>query len=456
MKTISEPAREVPVIREVDVCVIGGGPGGLPAAWQAARHGAKTLLVEHYGFLGGMATAGMVGPILGLKDRAPEPCVGGITKEFCEAMAAIGGAVPWDEAMKTWGLGFDVEAYKVTADRLCQKLGVDVLLHSSATACVVADNQLQAVIIESKSGRQAIVAKCFVDATGDADLAFRAGAACTKGRPADGRMMSMGSFFQMGGMAGVTGEQRQQVAALMAQPVEEGDFVVYGKGVGGQGSVLQADRTSVNMTRFAGDATDVEDLTRGEMYLRDQVWRIVNFWREHCPGMENTYLAATAPHAGLRETRQLVGVQRVTGADVVAGRKRDDAVARCTYWIDIHCPRGLVRNGVHLCMQSCPQSDCPMITGHLAELPDELYPPDWFDIPYDALVPEQLDNLLVSGRCLSADYQAMAATRVMGPCMAIGEACGVAAAMATDAGIAPRAVDVPGLREKLQAAGAVV
>ena len=457
MRTIAEPAREIPVIREVDVCVVGGGPGGLPAAWQAAKHGARTLLIESFGFLGGQATAGYVGPMLGLKEvGSDQPTAEGVTREFADLMHAMGAGRPWEEHVKSGCIAFDAETLKLAADRMCAETGVELLLHATFAASVVEGNALKAIIIESKSGRQAIVAKCFVDATGDADVAFRAGAECTKGRPADGLMMAMGSSFIVGGVDRMKPEQREEAVRLVNEARDAGLFHVYGIGFGGHGSVLRQGYGCCNMTRFMGDATDVEDLTRGEIYTRDQISRIVNFWRDKVPGMEEAHLVATPPMIGIRETRQLVGLERVTGADVVAGKKRADAVARCSYWIDIHCPRGLANSkGLHLCRKACPNTDCYMIQEHMDELPDELYPPDYFDIPYGALVPTQIDNLLVSGRCCSLDVQAMSAVRVMIPVMAIGEACGVAAAMAADQTVAPRRVDVQELRGKLQAAHCV-
>lgn len=457
MTTIHEPAREIPVVRDVDVCVLGGGPGGLTAAWQAARHGARTLLIESFGFLGGMATAGYVGPILGLKEvGGPAATVAGVTREFADLMHSLGAGRSWEENVASACIEFDAEVFKYAADVLCEQYGVELLLHTNAVEAVVQGDTLQAVIIESKSGRQAVTARCFVDATGDADIAERAGAACTKGRPADGMMMALGSSFIVGGVDRMTPEQRTEAVRLVNEARDAGLFKVYGVGFGGHGAVLRQGYGCCNMTRFAGDATDVWDLTRGEIYTRDQIRRIVEFWRTQVPGMEEAHLVATPPMIGIRETRQLVGLERVTGADVVAGRRSPEAVARCSYWIDIHCPRGLADSkGVHLCRQSCPQSDCYMLTDHLEELPDELYPPDYFDIPYGALVPEKLDNLLVSGRCCSLDYQAMSAARVMAPVMGIGEACGVAAALAADQGVAPRALDAQQVRKSLQAAGAV-
>lgn len=457
MKTIAEPARDIPVVREVDVCVLGGGPGGITAAWQAARHGAKTLLVESFGCLGGMATSGYVGPILGLKEVGAETAtVAGVTREFADLMHSMGAGRPWEDNVKSGCIAFDAETFKLACDRMCAQYGVELLFHTNAVQPVVEGDALKAVIIESKSGRQAIVAKCFVDATGDADMAFRAGAECTKGRPADGLMMALGSCFIVGGVDKMTREQQAEAVRLVNEARDRGEFLVYGVGFGGHGSVLRTGYGSCNMTRFPGDATNVEDLTRGEVYTRDQIDRIVRFWHDHVPGMEDAHLVATPAMIGIRETRQLVGLARVVGQDVVEGRKLEDAVARCSYWIDIHCPRGLANScGLHLCRKACPESDCYMIREHLDELPDELYPPDYFDIPYGALVPVKLDNLLVSGRACSLDYQAMAAARVMAPVMAIGEACGVAAALAADAGTTPRAVDPQAVRAALLAAGSV-
>ncbi|MEN6641884.1 MAG: FAD-dependent oxidoreductase [Armatimonadia bacterium] len=456
MKTIVEPAREVPVVRDVDVCVLGGGPGGITAAWQAAKHGAKTLLVEHYGFLGGMATAGLVGPILGLREVGKDAAtVEGMTREFADLMLSLGAGRPWEEHVRTGCIPFEAETFKLACDQMCGRYGVDLLLHSTAVGAVVEEGALRAVTIENKSGRQAIMAKCFVDATGDADIAFRAGAECTLGRPVDNMPMANGSTFHVGGLENLTDEMRKAAAQVMDEARQEGIIKVYGLGVGGQGSTLRAGFTSINCTRWPGNPADVEVLTEGEVYTRDMIHRIVKLWRERVPGMENAYLALTPTQLGLRESRQLVGEKRVVGADVVEGKKLADAVARCSYWIDIHCPRGFAAPGVHLCWKKCAQTDCYMMTEHMDMLPDELYPPDYFDIPYGALVPAKLDNLLVSGRCCSLDYQAMSAARVMGPVMAIGEACGVAAAMAADGRKAPREVEVEALREKLLAAGCV-
>ncbi len=459
MNSVMQPARQVPVIADVDVCVIGGGPSGLPAAIAAARQGASVLLVEMHGFFGGMATAGFVGPILGhTASRSDIPAIGGIPREMCERMAGIGHAVEWEKSLKNWGVAFTAEGYKIIADRMVREAGVRTLFHCFFVDSVVEAGRMTHAIVESKSGRQAISAKVFVDATGDADAAYRAGAECTKGRPADGRPMSMGSMFHIGGVDKVPTEAKQTAVAKLREAVQAGELNLYGCGMGGHGSTLRPHEGSVNMTRFAGDCTDVEVLTEGEFATRDMTWRSLEIFRS-VPGCEGLYIAATPAHVGLRESRQLVGLARITGEDAVKANKYEDSIARCGYWIDIHCPRGLVDGGaVHLCSVNCTKTDCYMLTEYADQLPDELYPPDgdWFDIPYRCLVPEKIDGLLVCGRCISADYQAMSAMRVMGPCMATGQAAGTAAAMAALAQIRPRSVDVPTLRETLAATGALI
>lgn len=460
MRTIHEPARETPVVAEVDVCVVGGGPGGLPAAVAAARCGARTLLVERYGFLGGLATAGLVVPILGhTASRGHRPIVEGLLKEMVERMHALGGAPCWEDTLKEWGIRFDAEALKRVADVMAQEAGVDLLLHSWAADAVPSGNRIDAVLLESKSGRQAVAAKVFVDATGDADVAFRAGVPTRQGRAFDGAVESMGSFMHIGGAEDTTAEQRREASERVKEEMAEGRLPFYNPGISGS-NLAHRDRFSPNVTRWAGDPTDVRDLTQAELNVRRDVWELMSVLREKAPGFEGVYLQATSPQVGPRESRQVLGAYELTGEDVHRGAKFEDAVARGSWWIDIHCPLGQTYP-VHLCVKECPRGErCSFWAAEHDRMfgRDELHPPDddWYDIPYRCLVPRESANLLVSGRCISATHEGMAGARVMGTCVAIGQAAGTAAAMAADKGLAPREVDVQALRARLRADGALV
>jgi len=460
MKAILEPQREIPVIADADVVVVGGGPGGLPAAIAAARHGVSVLLVERYGFMGGLATAGLVKPILGhTASESHTPIVEGLLKELTERMYAIGGAPTWAEACQEWGVRFDAEALKVVADRMCKEAGVDLLLHTFATDVVVENDAIKALIVESKSGRQAVTGQDFIDATGDGDVAFRAGAPTKQGRDFDGQVESMGSFIHIGGIEGATDVQKAAAREKLREAMAVGEFRFYGNGFTGSND-MHPDYFSPNMTRWPGDSTNVRDMTRAEVGVRDQVWKFIAFLQQQ-PGFEHAYVQMTSPQVGPRESRQVIGDYVLTGDDVQQGRKFDDAVARGSWWIDIHCPLGYTYP-VHLCIKACPrQEKCAFWAAEhdkTMRAKADLYPSDddWYDIPYRCLTPKKIDNLLVSGRCISATHQGMAGARVMGTCIAIGQAAGTAAAFAAREHVAARDVDVVALRAALQADGVLL
>lgn len=306
-RTFREPARELPVIAEADVVVAGGGPAGFAAAVAAAREGARTILIERYGFLGGLATAGMVAPILGhTASESDVPIVEGILKELTDRMHALGGARSWDEALHQWGINFDVEALKYVADEMVSEAGVELLLHTLAVDIVGDEGRLEGVVVESKSGRQVVAGPVVVDATGDADLVARAGLPFTQGRAFDGAVQSMGSFFYLAGVPELPEDRRRQAMELVRQKLESGELHFYHPGFLSVNTV-HSDYYSPNMTRIPADPTDVGDLTRGEMIARREVWKLLETLRSEVEGFQDAYILATAPQVGARESRQIGG-----------------------------------------------------------------------------------------------------------------------------------------------------
>ncbi len=458
-KSIREAGREVPVYAEADVVVAGGGPAGLAAALAAARSGASTVLIERYGYLGGMATAGLIGPILGHTAGKGRPTVEGLCREITDRMAALGGAVPWEKAIDDWGVRFDPEAFKYVADRMVEEDGVRLLLHGLVCGAAWGDGALDAVLLEAKQGRLAVRGTVFVDATGDADVVFRAGLPTTKGRNFDGRTMAMGSMFRIRGMDPGYGKHMKEIQKRIHEGRASGELPVYG-GPGGDGATMCDDELTCNVSRAAGDATDVAQLTAAEVNVRRDTWGIVRFYRENLPGFENVRLECTPAHVGVRETRQAVGDYVMTGRDIVEAAKQPDGIARSSYWIDIHCCLGYTKPPAHVCRRDCGATqECAALAEAPDELPERLYPPEgeWCDVPYRSLTVKGASNVLAAGRCISADHHAMGAVRVMAICMAIGEAAGTAAARAADLhGGDVRAVDVAGLRARLTGQGALI
>jgi len=461
MRTISEPARQIPVTYEADVVVCGGGPGGFPAAIAAARHGAKTVLIERYGFLGGLASAGLVAPILGhTASDSDRPIVEGILREMTERMHALGGAPTWEETLPTWGISFDAEALKIVLDEMCQEVGVEVLFHTQIVDAIQEGDKISAVVVENKSGRQAIAGRIFVDSTGDADIAHMVGATTTHGRGFDGMGESMGSFFHLSGYSEMTQERRAEVMKQIEHEMEDGRFHFYNPGFLGSNTYHRDDHASANMTRFSGNSDSAEDMTRGEMSVRRDVWELVRYLRANVPEFSDCYVQQTSPQVGPRESRQIVGPYALTGEDVHAGNKFDDGIARGSWWIDIHCPLGNTWP-VHLCVVECPQqASCPYWAAKHEQMwsKDDLKPPqdDWYDIPYRSLLSVDVRNLLSSGRCISATHEGMAGARVMGTCIAIGQAAGTAAALASQRNVALSDVNVALLQETLRQDGQLV
>lgn len=434
--------KEVPVEGRYDVVVCGGGPAGFIAAIAAARGGARTALVEQYGFLGGMATAGYVAPLSVFTYNGAK-VIGGIPWEFIERLSEMGGGL----IEKPLGnVAFDPELYKLCVQRMVLEAGVDLFLHSYLSGCSAVDGRIEHIFMENKNGTEALEAKVFIDATGDADLAFMAGAPMQP--PHKEPLQPLSTYFILSGvdtdspLLQESMHHNRQGVNCHCLPVRE-KLLSMGSEVGLKDwggpwfcTTLHPGCVTVNMTRTAADACDNRDFGAAECRLREDVFRAAAILRENFPEFKDSYVSAVAPQAGVRETRRLLGVHTITAEEYVSGFRYPDSVSRGAHPIDIHSSNGASQRATFLKQAA------------------------W--VPYRALIAPGFPNLLVAGRCISADREAFASLRVQASCMGTGQAAGVAAAMAVRVSPAAPgapdvyAVDVPALCTRLRALGAVI
>jgi hypothetical protein len=409
MRTITEPARQLPIISQSDVVVAGGGPGGIVAALAAARAGAKTLLIERYGFLGGMATAGLMTSFNGFRNEVPPnhvQTVRGIAQEIVDRLLSAGGACACTAhgnfgelkpGQCPYAVSFDPEVLKRIALEMLGKAGVRIMLHTLFCRTLGEGRSIDALAVESKSGRATVKGSIYIDATGDGDVAFSAGAGFEKAVTNEERLMAATLMYRLAGIPRPAENERRLWI--------NGMTTSWGPGVA------------------EVDASDVGSLTRAEIQARAALPGHIDEWRKSFP---QATLVETATIIGIRESRRIKGLYTITEEDCLSGRPHQDSIAVSSNPVPAYYGERRFLN-------------------HLG-----------FEIPYRSLVPADLDNLILAGRCISACQPAFQSARSMAPLMAISQAAGAAAALCVAGKRSPMALDPAALQERLVRDGAVV
>lgn len=433
------PAEAAPVSHVVDVAVIGGGPAGIAAAISAASNGARTLLVEQRGFLGGMGTVALVPAFCPFTDKV-KPVIKGLGLKLMERMKKSCNEDYRNVYSETldW-VPIDPEVLKRVYDDAVLESGVELLYHTFVYDVLLSEDRrtVDGIVIVNKSGRSVVRARYVIDATGDADIAAKAGVPFQKGGE-NGELQSGSMCYLLTNVdrnkyskyletSGEHGQLPQTVERAMADgALPEGRKMVSGL------AWINDYLVGVNFGHVFGiDGTKAEDLTRGAIEGRKLVERQVQFFRQYVPGFEHAHVVATGEQVGIRETRRIVGDYVLTGQDFMEARSFEDDIARNAYYIDIH-------------MASSKQN---MTISHLP-------PGKSHGVPYRVLLPAGIDNMWVPGRAASSDRVVQGSLRVMPNCFAMGEASGIAASLALKASAASREVSIAELQQTLLQRGA--
>jgi len=463
-RSLTEAARQTPVWGEYDVVVLGGGPAGMAAAVAAARAGRSTLLVERYGFLGGMGTAAGVTNFCGLHANVHgeiRQVVHGVAGDLLQRIARLGGLnEPHALFGKTVAQAYDTAAYKIAADELLLSAGVEVLFHALAAGVVMdGARRVQALLVETKSGRFAVIGRSFIDASGDGDLAAWAGVPCDLG-DGQGNMLYPSTMFRLNGIDPErAGKAWELIPKLMLQAEAEGRYQFPRKTpiVRPQKSGIE---WRVNLTQLANregnamNGIDARELSEAEVLGRRQIAEVAGFLRE-VPGFERSYIVDIAPQVGIRETRRVRGAYQLTEADVLECASFDDTIGVNGWPLELH-----LKGDVEFRWPKIPESR------GFNHLPYRMIvplagaePPQAGAAPSGGSAkrvgePVTLDNLWVAGRCASMSHEAQSAARVTGACFVMGEAAGTAADLALKEGVPAAGVDVASLQSRLEHQGA--
>ena len=450
---VQEPAREIPIIGEVDVLVLGSGPAGISAAITAGREGMKTLLVEQGGDVGGIATAGLMSHWTGHTE-------GGIYEEILERSCECTGT----DAAGQGGMDFNgderqiinPEKLKTVFLDMLVEAGVDLRLYTMASDPIMDGDTIRGVILQSKNGREAVLAKIVIDATGDGDIAARAGVPFFMGRETDGKMQPATLMFKVAGVDVERGifpggfEDHFMIPAKEIPVLKDCDHcqeTSYDIQALGEkelpkptGHVLLYRTTlpgivTCNMTNCIGiDGTKAEDLTKATYICRKQMDAIVAFLQNYVPGFENCYLISSASLIGIRETRHFEGEARITEQDISEARVFDDwVVTKAKFNFDVH---NLTGNGLDA-------------TGSQKEFKQT----KGYTIPYGCFVPKKVENLYLAGRDISGTHMAHSNYRVMPICANMGQAVGVAAALCVKQNLTPRKLQAAQVQARMRELG---
>jgi hypothetical protein len=444
-RKITEPAREMDVYYEADVVVVGGGPGGHSAAMAAARNGAKTILIERYGHLGGMATGGIVIQIPHMSDGSTEQQIAGLCQEWLDRLDPIGGSLcprredigsddtelvsKWKRFMGNVKDGrieytawVDPELLKCVLNDMVEEAGVKLSLHSWGTRAIVENNKVQGVFFESKSGRQAILGKVIIDGTGDGDLLVSAGADFDATLMPKSRSSALALVFRLGNC------DYQALCDFREAAPEKWEALIKGltEVAGTRLLPLPSPRNDVLwVNNWIPDLNcmNVTDLTKLEVEMRKIMRKGHAFMKQNIPTFENSFILDTAPQTGTRGSRRLIGEYIITKEDFQTNKIHNDTIA---VFPRMGPPGAVQAKGNHVY------------------------------IPYRCLVPKEVDGLLVAGRSFSSDVQANDMANLIPHCIAMGEAAGTAAALAVKDHINPRQINYRELQECLLQKGVLL